>query len=212
MRGVDRLAGQQQLGGAAGAHEAGQERGLDDGRQSHPDFGETERRLRHGEAQVTGQRQLEPRAETVPVDAGQDGKRGVVHTADRGVERRDQRLGPRHVQVVEHVHVHPGGERPAATGEDGDTHGGVGGQPREGGAERVDELEIEEIERRPIEGAPRHGTRPLDQDGSAHQYRRMPGSIVRAQKSRPPARFRTSVKPRLRRYSATAALRTPWWQ
>src|SRR5216684_843490 len=36
--------------------------------------------------------------------------------------------------------------------------------------------------------------------------------MLRAQASRPPARFFTLPKPRLRRYSATAALRTPWWQ
>ncbi len=49
----------------------------------------------------------------------------------------------------------------------------------------------------------------LDDDGR-QQYRRMAGSTVRAHASRPPARFFTSAKPNWRRYSATAALRTPW--
>src|SRR5207344_3203338 len=81
----------------------------------------------------------------------------------------------------------------------------------EGGAEPLDHLGHDQVQRGPVEGDPGHAVIAVDVDEIRHQYRFIFGSTAWAQKSSPPARF-TALNPCWRRKFATAALRTPWWQ
>ena len=151
LRGLDGPAAEQELGGAAPADQAGQERRLDHRRDAHGDLGHAEPARGGGDPQVAGQHQLEGAAEHVAVEPRDRGNRDVLEGPDRGAERVDQRPRAGGVEIPHRRHVDARRERATRSGQDHHAEGGIGAELAKGRAELGDEGRREDVERRAVE-------------------------------------------------------------
>src|SRR5581483_3458506 len=163
-RGGDGFAGQHQLAGEGGPDEPGQAIERHGGNQALLHRGQPDQRGRGGEAIVAHQRELEPAAQAVAVDGGDERQRQPLDRGHRVLPGHE--LRQRHRAGGQGPEIDAGAEGAAGAGDDGHAQVGTVRQRGDRGAEIGDPRGVARVQHLgSIEGDPGH--RPVE--GERHR-------------------------------------------
>ena len=131
------------------------------GEEAEPDLREPDLTASRHQPDVAGQRELRPAAERVAVD-GRD--HGLLHGLEACLDVHPAAGSPLVLrrEIPQHRDVGAGAEAPLPAGEDHGPHGAIGGQLRDRPQELVDHLEVDRVDRRPVECDGRNPAGPRD--------------------------------------------------